>query len=306
MIKRGDLRLASYDKEIETAIAYIEQHLQKPLQADEVARLVNFSYYHFHRIFYECTGETIGDYIRKRRLTEAAICLLQTERSMIEISLDYQFESQASFSRSFKKQFGVSPYFFRKQGLQPISLQKMPLIHKRLEHRLQQISLQPIFERVDKEKLVIGIKDNNNLYDNQFMQIWQRYIQREWEISHKQIICNPEVRYGICTAEVSLSLANLTEMTTFYGLAAIEVKEIIEVPEGMDAHTIQPGEYAVFRHQGRGRELRSTYDYIWGTWFPNVEYELDARDNFEVYGPEFTKIEDENSIILLYIPVRKK
>ncbi|RAP28658.1 hypothetical protein C2W64_04714 [Brevibacillus laterosporus] len=37
-----------------------------------------------------------------------------------------------------------------------------------------------------------------------------------------------------------------------------------------------------------------------------MEYELDVRDNFEVYGPEFSKIVDENAIILLYIPVRKK
>ncbi|PPA91232.1 GyrI-like domain-containing protein [Brevibacillus laterosporus] len=298
--------MASYVKEIEVAIDYMEQHLDKPLQADEVARLVNFSYYHFHRIFYECTGETIGDYIRKRRLTEAAVCLLQTERSILEISLDYQFDSQASFSRSFKKQFGVSPYFFRKQRLQPISLQKMPLVDKRLEHRLQQISLQPSFERIKTERLVIGVKEINNLHENQFKQIWERYFQREREIANKQMICNPEVRYGICTAEVPLSLHHLTELTTFYGIAAIEVKEIVEVPEGMVAHTIQPGEYAVFRHQGPGSELRSTYDYIWGTWFPSVDFELDARDNFEVYGAEFTHIEDEDSIILLYIPVRNR
>ncbi|MDF9413553.1 helix-turn-helix domain-containing protein [Brevibacillus laterosporus] len=298
--------MASYGKEIETAIDYIEQHLDKPLQADEVALLVNFSYYHFHRIFYECTGETIGDYIRKRRLTEAAICLLQTERSIFEISLDYQFDSQASFSRSFKKQFGMSPYFFRKQRRQPISLQKMPLVDKRLKHRLQQISLQPSFERIETERFVIGVKDSNNLHQNQFTQIWQRYFLREREIGEKQMICNPDIRYGICTAEMPLSLQQLTELTAFYGIAAIEVKEIVEVPKGMVAHTIQPGEYAVFRHQGTGSELRTTYDYIWGTWFASVDYELDARDNFEVYGTEFTHIADKDSIILIYIPIKKR
>ncbi|WP_374016892.1 helix-turn-helix domain-containing protein [Paenibacillus thiaminolyticus] len=94
---------------IESAVQYIETHLKEPLHADEVARHVHISYYHFHRLFHAMTGETIGDYIRKRRLTEASLELMGTRRPILDIAVDYQFESHEAFTRAFKKVFGLSP-----------------------------------------------------------------------------------------------------------------------------------------------------------------------------------------------------
>ncbi|RXT07790.1 AraC family transcriptional regulator [Ammoniphilus sp. CFH 90114] len=72
-------------QQVENAIRFIEDHLTNPIAVEEVTKQVNFSYYHFHRLFKALTGETLGGYIRKRRLTEAAIHLLHTNHSIISI-----------------------------------------------------------------------------------------------------------------------------------------------------------------------------------------------------------------------------
>lgn len=54
------------------AIVFIEKHLYQPIAAPDAAEAVSYSYYHFHRYFHAFMGETIGSYIRSRRLTQAA------------------------------------------------------------------------------------------------------------------------------------------------------------------------------------------------------------------------------------------
>ncbi|MDF1666055.1 MAG: helix-turn-helix transcriptional regulator, partial [Planctomycetota bacterium] len=75
----------------------------------DVATAARCSPFHFHRIFADATGWPIQSYIRKRRLTEAANRLKSSDCSILHIALAYGFESQASFSKAFKRQFGLAP-----------------------------------------------------------------------------------------------------------------------------------------------------------------------------------------------------
>ncbi|WP_232699460.1 GyrI-like domain-containing protein [Brevibacillus daliensis] len=296
----------SYQKELEQAFHYIENHLKQNIDSEEVARAANFSYFHFHRIFYSMTGEMIGDYIRKRRLTEAAIELLTSDKLILDIALDYQFTSQEAFHRSFKNTFGLTPALFRKRGTRPIMLQKPPLIEGRFRHRIEKISLQPIIEEILSGIRIMGIKKEMNLDQNRFMEIWSQFYTRSREISQKNLFVNQEVAYGICTADGPINQMEMTSGTRFMGIAGMESTKQKDIPEGFCIHTIPKGSYAVFRHQYTGATLRDTYDYIWCTWLPSSEYVMDDRDNFERYGPEFTSIDDPTSIIYLYIPIKRK
>lgn len=104
----------NYDKCIKKSIEYIEDNLKKKIELQEIANKAFLSKYHFHRVFHATIGESVAEYIRRRRLIEAANELLNTEHKIIDIALNYQFSTQESFTKAFKKFYGIPPKEFRK------------------------------------------------------------------------------------------------------------------------------------------------------------------------------------------------
>lgn len=103
----------NYNAHIENTIEYIEQNLINKIELKELADKAFLSKYYFHRIFHSIVGEPVAEYIRKRRLIAAANELLYTNEKIIDIALKYQFSSQESFSKAFKRFYKISPREFR-------------------------------------------------------------------------------------------------------------------------------------------------------------------------------------------------
>jgi len=95
---------------------YIEQHLNEPISLKELANNVNFSEYHFHRIFTKYSNETLKHFITRFKLERAAIFMSVNQSSTLTtIALNYGYNSSSSFSRAFKHHFGASPSIYRKE-----------------------------------------------------------------------------------------------------------------------------------------------------------------------------------------------
>ncbi|GAF64796.1 putative DNA-binding protein [Bacillus sp. TS-2] len=103
-----------YEKAINESITFIEGNLEKELTVDIIAKHVGYSKYHFHRIFQGIIGESIMDYIRSRRLTNAAKMLLFSEEKIIDIAIYFGFESQEAFTRAFQRMYHLPPGKYRK------------------------------------------------------------------------------------------------------------------------------------------------------------------------------------------------
>ncbi len=97
------------NREIQWILDYIEEHLTETIVYDELARLVHTSSYHFQRVFALNCGISLGEYIRRRRLTKAADDLLCKNMRVTDVAFLYGYESVESFSRAFKKFHGVLP-----------------------------------------------------------------------------------------------------------------------------------------------------------------------------------------------------
>ena len=112
---------------IKEALEYIDNHLDEPVSFKTIAKKFNFSPYYFHRMFSVIVGKTIAAHIRDRRLQFACLDLAMTDKSIINIGLDYGYDSAQSFSRAFRQMYGLSPSEYRKQGLTPfvISIDEM-------------------------------------------------------------------------------------------------------------------------------------------------------------------------------------
>jgi len=92
---------------------WIDQNLDKALSIDEVAAKSGYSKWHLQRMFRSVTKQTLGGYIRERRLTLAAEALRQTQRPVFDIAMQYGYDSQQTFSRVFRRQFSQTPTAYR-------------------------------------------------------------------------------------------------------------------------------------------------------------------------------------------------
>lgn len=132
------------------AIVYFESNLTQPALVEEAAMLVGYSRYHFSRLFLMTTGLTPAAYLRKRRLSAAAYDLAYSSKRILDIALDYQFQSHEAFSRSFKQEFGLSPARYRLQGRGRRLLDKITLGATRLLYPGKGIEARPHLLRVQQ------------------------------------------------------------------------------------------------------------------------------------------------------------
>lgn len=102
---------------IQNAIDYVEDHLYEKLEIEYIAKVAFMSQSSFYLIFSNILDTTIKDYIRKRRLSLSAYDLIYSNLSVLNLALKYQYYTSESYSRSFKKLFGISPKKYKETNL---------------------------------------------------------------------------------------------------------------------------------------------------------------------------------------------
>jgi AraC family transcriptional regulator len=96
--------------EIQRALRFIGEHLDRPISVAEVAAAARLSEFHLHRVFHAIVGESIGRFITRRRLEIAALRLAyEPDRSITDIALSSGYSSSSNFSKAFTGYFGCSP-----------------------------------------------------------------------------------------------------------------------------------------------------------------------------------------------------
>ncbi|NZC50379.1 helix-turn-helix domain-containing protein [Escherichia coli] len=106
------------EREVFMTHGYVDSHIiDQSLLLDDVANKAGYTKWYFQRLFKKVTGVTLASYIRARRLTKAAVELRLTKKTILEIALKYQFDSQQSFTRRFKYIFKVTPSYYRRNKL---------------------------------------------------------------------------------------------------------------------------------------------------------------------------------------------
>ncbi len=73
---------------------WIEANIEQKLMLETVARRAGYSQWHLQRLFRSYTGVALGAYIRERKLTASVITLLSSNTSLMQIALQFGFDSQ--------------------------------------------------------------------------------------------------------------------------------------------------------------------------------------------------------------------
>ncbi|MDF2686707.1 MAG: AraC family transcriptional regulator [Clostridia bacterium] len=93
---------------------YISEHIKEQITQHQLAKAAEYSEYYAVRIFKELTGKTPFEYMRKLRLSQSALVLSDEGLRIIDVALDYVFDSHEGFTRAFSKEFGITPKIYSK------------------------------------------------------------------------------------------------------------------------------------------------------------------------------------------------
>ncbi len=143
---------------VSEVVEYIEQNLKNDISVNSISEITGLSIWHFQRIFHQALGETIGSYLRRRRLAMAAAELKNSNSKLkvIDLALDFQFGSPEAFSRSFKKEFGIAPLQYVKSNKILLPFKKPALDGKNIKYIVNDLNLEPKVEKVN-DLYVVGV-----------------------------------------------------------------------------------------------------------------------------------------------------
>lgn len=287
----GDLNITAIGK----AVDLIEANLKEAITIADMADAACYSLYHFCRMFNAITQHTPYDYLMRRRLSEAARELVETDRKIIEIAFDYQFNSHEVFIRAFKRMFETPPTQWRKQG-QLLTRHFMPkLTRQYLTHIQQGVYLRPVFE----EKVAFSVagfmtlaQDNSQIIAD----LWKLLMQTLQDLDQ-----NPGSLqyYGITW------YPQANDPRHFCYMAAREISSLDTVSPVFVLKTIPASHYVRFTHKGRVQDLPLTLAYIYHTWLPKSGQRLAYPQEIVCYGPQGRGAEQEEVEIRVYLPLRQ-
>ena len=290
---------------IRTAIGYMDAHLTDDVALEDVARAVHLSPFFLQRGFSLMTGVGVGEYLRNRRLYEAALDLQRTGEKVIDIALRYGYETPESFSKAFARFHGATPTQVREgaaiRTFRPLTIQISIQGGSMMDYKIT-----PMFPFK-----VIGFQKEFD-YETAYAEIpkyWdevcERYAQNvyagnppanPWE---QALVDNCIGEYGVCVDDLGGGRFRYLIAGKYTGGP---------VPEGMALYEFPRGEWAVFDCVGPIPEaLQSLNTRIFREWLPgNPDYELCGNATIEWYDCLHGEKTDPDYRSAIWVPVKRK
>lgn len=298
----------NYFQRLQTAIDFIENNLAEDITLAEVANKANCSLYHFHRLFQVLVGNSVKEYIRKRRLTLAAKQLVQTKESVIDIAFDSRYGAPESFSRAFKKMYGLAPLQYRKWGVFMPLNEKADLMKIYQEELKKGITMQPVIKEKN-EFYVVGIEliTEHGSCQQDVPKFWRSFSRKDTLLKLSNLKNSSEI-FGICAGSCQGRCGDpdfpmASQCGAGFGyLICSEVEKLDDIPDGFVSRTIPKAKYAVFTIEGGFPKIQKGMESIYKNWLSNTSYELANSPNFERYNEDWTGNND--SKMEIWIPIK--
>lgn len=155
---------------------YIRAHLHESITLKQLSRVADYSPYHCAKLFKKMTGFSPYYYIKSCRLSEAAMTLRDDETKVLDVALDYLFDSHEGFTRAFSKQFGVTPkrYAICKPPI-PLFIPYPVVIDEQRREKMMQTIFTQVIERPARKVLIkrgIQAKDYFEYCEEVGCEVW--------------------------------------------------------------------------------------------------------------------------------------
>lgn len=282
------------------AIGYIEDNLANEIDFERAAKLACCSVYHFQRMFSFILDVPLSEYIRRRRLTLAALELQSSDVKVIDIALKYSYDSPDSFTRAFHNLHGITPTQARNMGAH---LKAYPRISFFISIKGD---VEMNYRLVEKESYtVFGKSITIGLNDNPYEIIPKLWVDFQEDGTYEKLCKTAgfEPYSGRLLNAAVYDFNNDGSYTNKYIINTL-LPQSTEVPQEFDVLTIPALKWVVFSAElesvdETGEVMRSIWKRIFTEWFPTSEYEVADGPQLEVY-PEDTKTAE------VWIPIIQK
>lgn len=260
-------------KNLSKAIDYIENNLLEEISYDDVAKIMCCSTYYFQRLFTYVSGVSLSEYIRRRRMTQAAFDLQMNDMKVLEVALKYGYASPTSFNRAFKSVHGISPVSAKGQGsvlnsYPPIKFSVKIVGGNAMSYRVEEKqSIRIVGIRIP---LTFDMDVNKELVPP----FWCRFLMD----SQFTEICNLSNKPPFGVLGVSAYQSN---GEIYYYIASSTDKPI---PKGMFEYEIPAATWVIFESDGRFKEsIQSIFRRFLTEWLPFSGYAYAELPDIEVY-----------------------
>mgnify|MGYP001025583662 CR=1 FL=1 len=271
------------------SIAYIEEHLTSEIDHERLGQIACCSAYHYQRMFTYMAGIPLAEYIRRRKMSLAAVDLQGKDAKIVDVAEKYGYSSPTAFNRAFQSIHGIAPSAVKNEG---VSVRSFPPITfavaveggEEMEYRIETkeafqivgISA-PLHEEIEQNFMVVP-------------QMWQDAAMDGTIQKLASMMDAPPM--GL----LGVSACSDDEQWRYF-IAVSSTKD----SGGFEGYTVPASTWAIFTGSGTGRSIQELERRIITEWLPTSGYGYADAPDIEVYlDPD-----PQNARYEVWIPVRK-
>lgn len=273
---------------LNSSIKYIEEHLTDEIDYEKLARTAGCSSYHYQRMFVYMAGIPLSEYIRRRKMSLAAVDIKNGEK-IIDTALKYGYNSPTAFNRAFQSIHGIAPSAVKTEGA---AVRSFPAITftisiKGAEEMNYRIETKEPFR-------IVGIsvpiaKDLETNFED---------VPKKWDEAASDGTLQQLVKLMDTPPMGVLGLCVTNEEQWRYFIAVPSSKNAGDFEE----YTVPAATWAVFSGEGTSKSIQELERRIYTEWLPTSGYEYGNAPDVEVYlDPD-----PANSKFEVWVPVIKK
>ena len=279
-------------KRLNDAIDYIEEHLLEEISYEEIAKIACCSTYHFQRMFSYIADVPLSEYIRRRRMTMAAVDLQECDEKVIDIALKYGYDSPTAFNRAFQSIHGIAPSQAKLAG---VTVKAFPAISFKVTIK-GDVEMNYRIEKKDAFRIIGVYEPLYHELEKNFEivpQMWQKTAMNG--TIEKLTAMMKDDPMGI----LGVSACNEQDNWKYF----IAVANSGDLAEGFDEYIIPATTWAIFSGEGiMPNSIQELEKRIVTEWLPTSGYEYANAPDIEVY----LNADPQNARFEVWIPVIKK
>ena len=272
------------------AIKYIEEHLTDETDYEQLAKIAGCSAWHFQRMFAYMAGVPLAEYIRRRKMSLAAVDLQGGDAKIIDVALKYGYNSPTAFNRAFQTVHGIAPSLVKNEGVSVKSYP--PLVFKITVKGVEEMNY-----RIESKEAFRIIGVSAPLYK----EIEKNFgiVPGMWQDAavNGTIEKLAGLMDGVPMGLLGVSACNDTEQWRYF-IAVSSSK----TDEDLDEYVVPAATWAIFSGEGTNQSIQELEQRIVTEWLPASGYEYGYAPDIEVYiNPD-----PDNAKYEVWIPVVKK
>jgi AraC family transcriptional regulator len=281
-----------YQNKVKDIVFYIQNNLDKDLNVKTLAEKSNISFFHFHRIIRACLDVPLGTYINQLRLDTAAKLIKYSNENISEIAIKIGYSDLSAFSKSFIREFGISPSDYR--------LNKDSAINSTLNFHFKH-------DAVEKHHLspkIINLPTRKVAFIELIGEYGGKECEEAWNLLLDFAKINKILSWNLDAFSIYYDDPEEVGVNNCKYDSCITIKKSIKPSSLIKIKEIEGGKYLVFRYKGPYEKLWDVYQMLFRDFIVLLDkYQVRDSPMIEKYIKYSAKTKAENMITEIYIPI---